>query len=257
MLESLAASGRPAATVPPPGRRRWLQFSLRSLLVLVTLLALGLGWFVRRVEPQRRAVAKVQSLGGSCHFDSPLENSGAVRRFLRRGLGPAFVDPVVDVDLSYSRAVDGDLACLQTVPGLKSLDLYATQVTDTGLARLQHLHDLESLNLGRTRITDAGLAALAELQALELLSLGGCPITDAGLECLAKFPRLRYLYLSHSMVSDDGLAAFQEALPNCQVQTPSGPRGSILKKPGQPIELLDSTLEPSRPADFDALDISP
>jgi hypothetical protein len=48
-------------------RRPW-QFSLRSLLLLTTVVAAGaafFGWRARQLEPQRRAVARIVDLGGS------------------------------------------------------------------------------------------------------------------------------------------------------------------------------------------------
>ena len=40
--------------LPRKPRRRWFRFSLRTLLILVTLLSIGLGLFVYRGERQRR-----------------------------------------------------------------------------------------------------------------------------------------------------------------------------------------------------------
>lgn len=41
--EAAACGATPGAAIAPPNKRRWLQFRLRSLLVLVVLLCLGLG----------------------------------------------------------------------------------------------------------------------------------------------------------------------------------------------------------------------
>jgi hypothetical protein len=38
-----------AATMPKP-KRRWLQFSLRTMLVLMLLFGCGLGWLGREVQ---------------------------------------------------------------------------------------------------------------------------------------------------------------------------------------------------------------
>ena len=58
-------------------RRRWLRFSLRTLLVLMTVLGVALGWLgvqVNRVRKQRDAVAWVQQVGGTpmtAHLQMP------------------------------------------------------------------------------------------------------------------------------------------------------------------------------------------
>ena len=44
--------------MPTPPRRRWYQFSLRTMFVVVTLACIGFGWWV-----QRSAVQNYQALG--------------------------------------------------------------------------------------------------------------------------------------------------------------------------------------------------
>src|SRR5262245_12387912 len=60
---------------------RRLRFSLRTLLVLVTLLCVGLGWYVSRVRPQKAAVAKLRAHGIKVGYE-----------FQRDELGRYFVD---------------------------------------------------------------------------------------------------------------------------------------------------------------------
>ena len=61
-MTRVSIDGRAALVAKP--RRRWLQISLRTLLILVTLLSIGLGWFVHRGERQRRAAAMTAGLAG-------------------------------------------------------------------------------------------------------------------------------------------------------------------------------------------------
>lgn len=61
----MATPTNPAGTRKP--KRRWLRFSLRSLLLFTAVLSMALAWIVNpliRVHRQRSAVAEVQSLGG-------------------------------------------------------------------------------------------------------------------------------------------------------------------------------------------------
>jgi len=53
-------------TFMPP--RRWLQFSLRSMLILTAVAAIWLGWLVKQVRDQRAAVQAVRQLGGSVYY---------------------------------------------------------------------------------------------------------------------------------------------------------------------------------------------
>ena len=56
----------------PKPKRRWLQFSLRTLLVFVTLSAFASGWFVvkmQRARRQREAVKAIVEAGGRVWYD--------------------------------------------------------------------------------------------------------------------------------------------------------------------------------------------
>jgi len=102
-------------------------------------------------------------------------------------------------------AVDGDLAHLKGLTGLRELDLGYTKITDAGLAHLKGLTGLRELNLRHTKITDAGLAHLKGLTGLRKLYLVGTQFTDAGL------PHL--LYLGDTQITGAGLADLKKALP--------------------------------------------
>src|SRR6187397_2447827 len=53
----------------PSPKRRWFQFSLRTLLIVITAGSLWLGWKMytwrRQQAEQRKAVAAVKELGGT------------------------------------------------------------------------------------------------------------------------------------------------------------------------------------------------
>ena len=60
-----------APTTPKP-RRRWLQFSLRTMQVLMLVATLPLGWFeykIKQAGEQREAVAAIRSMGGFIEYD--------------------------------------------------------------------------------------------------------------------------------------------------------------------------------------------
>ena len=52
-----------------PKRRRWLRFSLRTLLLLTAVIAAWLGVQVNKAQKQRAAVAAIQEAGGKVHYD--------------------------------------------------------------------------------------------------------------------------------------------------------------------------------------------
>src|SRR5688572_26162539 len=61
-------STRELSTSVPP-RRRWLRFSLRTLLVAVTVLSVWLGVKVDQARRQKRAVETLQALGADIRYE--------------------------------------------------------------------------------------------------------------------------------------------------------------------------------------------
>src|SRR5689334_19846235 len=49
-----------------PPKRRWFQFSLRTLLILTTVVAIGCGWFAMKIRRARRQDAAVEALRKAC-----------------------------------------------------------------------------------------------------------------------------------------------------------------------------------------------
>jgi hypothetical protein len=124
-------------------KRRWVQVSLRTVLVVVTLLCIALGLWVVPAERQRWTVTAIEKLGGNVGYVGPLTRDSFPVPFLRRWLPPVYrwLPPVYLDEIEY-------------------VDFNDTQVTDAGLAHLQGLTGLQWISLDGTRVTDAGLARL-------------------------------------------------------------------------------------------------
>jgi hypothetical protein len=221
-------------------KRRWAQFSLATMFLVVSLLCVGLALVVGPAERQRRAVAAIEALGGQVLY-AP-SHKGTSDAFLRRWLARDYFDEIREVSLGGTQVTDADLDDLQALKGLKwiwlvntqitdaglahlhrltalkSLDLNGTQVTDAGLAHLNGLMRLEALDLNGTQVTDAGLTHLQGLTGLKLLWLGSSRVTDAGLAHLHGLAELQELNLSGCQVTDAGLTQLRQALPNCKIK---------------------------------------
>ena len=200
----------PSDAVPRKPRPRWLRFSLRTMLIMVTLLSIGPGWFVHRGERQRRAVAAVEEMGGKVAYDATalywvVEEVGGLRGWLPRN----YFFNVTMVNLSETRATDASLAHIKKLPHVRYLDLSGTDVTDRGLLQLQGLTKLESVKLEYMQVTDAGLPQLQGLRHLILLDFRGTQVTDAGLVHLGRLTRLRVLGLEATQVTSGGLSHLQ------------------------------------------------
>ena len=188
---------------PPKPKRRWYQFSLRTLLVFVLLVSVGLNWLgvkMHQARKQREAVEAILEAGGEVAYGYQFKEDGASvpgatppgPAWLRKLLGDDFFRDVIRVSLEL----------------------------DSGGAELEHLEGLSELrrvNLASTQVTDVGLEHIKGLTKLETLFLDDTKITDTGLEHLKGLTNLKSLGLSHTQVTDEGTKNLQEALPNCVI----------------------------------------
>lgn len=188
----------------PKSRRRWLQFSLRTLLFGLLLACCFLGWVASKIEQarkQNRAAEAITKLGGSANSWTEPPISSWRRKLLGEHLGR----DVVKVDLNGSEITDADLVSLRDLYGLRFLSLTGTGLTNAGLEHLIGLPELLQLSLADTRVTDAGLPRLKSLSRLELLKLDRTWITDSGVEHLCGFAQLRALSLIDTQITDASL----------------------------------------------------
>ncbi len=152
-------------SIPPKRKLRWYQFSLRTLLVVTLIAAIGFGFLghrIQRVRNEIRATDELMQLGSKFYF-YPQGHLKDVMPIPDRWLWKCFSDqPVQRVFLAGTQATDTDLEHLKGLTSLKGLYLDDTQVTDAGLAHLKGITSLQTLWLNRTQVTDAGVKKLQE-----------------------------------------------------------------------------------------------
>jgi hypothetical protein len=159
----------PIAEKNPP-KRRWCQYSLRTLMVLVTLCAFACSWLavkMQQARKQREAVETIQKLGGVVQY---LHETGTTTTrgrppgpaWLRKILGDDFFAYVVQVYLADTQITDDCLEHLRGMSQLTVLFLDNTNITDAGLKHLDHLTQLRYMSLKNTHVTDNGLKRLAQ-----------------------------------------------------------------------------------------------
>ena len=189
----------------PKPKRRWLKLSLRTLLILLTIGCIWLGWTVNRARQQRAAVEWVTEIGGKIYYDFETDQDGYPSRKPGRPPGPAWLRDWVGVD--YLATVEGvafsstnrldDISPLGTLVRLRYLHLDRTNVGN--IEPLASLTQLASLSLERTKVRD--LSPIANLRKLRRLNLSNnAQITDV--EPLAKLSNLQDLDLSKTGVRD-------------------------------------------------------
>lgn len=204
----------------PMGRR--FQFSLRSLLISLTALALCFGISVAPAVRQRDAVRALRKCGGTIDYDFDPERTGdraksPCRSSLSRLFGNDFMATVVGVHmkpdevtwdkkhigkfcgpLPYTNGkmiVDNDMSAIAALPALERLGLSWTDIGDAGIRQTGRHTSLRELYLDHTNVTDASVAALSSLKQLRRLDLSG------------------------TAVSNDAVSRLKKAVPECDIVT--------------------------------------
>jgi hypothetical protein len=160
----------------------WFQFSIRSLLVLVVVVAILCSWLtVERQDATKQwaAAAAIVKFGGSVLYEyqtvlyedsvhksgSPILGEPSSPSWLRNRLGQDF------------------------------------------------FHDVTTLFVH----SDDGLERPKGLPQLQKAYLVGSQITDKGVRNLEACVRLQKVYLDHTQVTEEGVKRLQQALPNCKI----------------------------------------
>jgi hypothetical protein len=216
-------------------RPSW-QFSLRTLLLVMTVLCLVGGWWLNGAYRQRTAVRhfyaltapRANLLGYEQLTTFGYRNQGKDEYYkpivpeylhwLRDMIGEDCFGEVTGVQLNHTAATNDDLRYLADLPHIERVSLPSTQVTGEGLIRMPGCRNLRGLQLDQLPISDEAIESLLRFPQLESLSLNGTQVTDAGLEHLAKLTRLKELWLHNTKITDDGYKRLQAALPHCTIQ---------------------------------------
>jgi len=136
----------PSSGSQPP-RRRWLRFSLRTLLLVAPLIAIlisfvGVRWYRSYVETQ--AVRAIQRLGGTIQRDKE--------------------GRLILVEIPGDKLTDEALAKLiphlANLTSLETLILHGPFLTDEGLSTLAQLTQLKRLHLINMEVSAGALASL-------------------------------------------------------------------------------------------------
>lgn len=167
-------------------KRRWFQYSLRSLFLLATVCAVVCGLVVHklRVDQDRRKIRlEFRRLGGDARWDTAHWWS------LDPTVGDFTPNDYFHLNRSWKGGgiTDTDLRQLEPhLRGIKYLFLDGSDVTDESLELLERMPDLRLLYLGSTAVTDVGLHHLAHLPQLEELNLHAAGIPDRDISWLAR-----------------------------------------------------------------------
>jgi hypothetical protein len=227
---------------------RWFRYSLRMFLLMVTVLCILLGRYMKQKRDKQLAIQTIVGWRGTIHFDyepSPLERMQLAENAARLGTPPVFPEPpppgpawlwrylgerffadAVEVELPYLgdeielphlRDKKVDFGALAPLTKIRRLRIRQTKNLDNELRHLKKLPELEVLGLGLSNVTDRGLKHVARLRNLKTLSLGYTQVTDNGVLQLSSLHELEYLEIKNTEVTDAGADRLRLALPNCEI----------------------------------------
>ena len=219
-------------------RSRLIQFSLRELLIISLLFAVGLGWWNHR----RQVKDRLSRIDGAtkARFVPQLPlwlriaagDDALSRLGLNGPVGPIVLpwglsrrdeiqsiveqfprETIVEMDNTVS---SDDAAAVGAIRRLEQIRCVYQPTTDltqllSALERHPHLRDFEYIG-GLIKINDAQLAQIATLSQLESLSVhsNASQLTEKGLASLRNCKKLEQLELDGARLTTDAMACFSE-----------------------------------------------
>ena len=169
-------------------KRRFIRFSLRTFLVILTAFAVWLGFEVNRARQTRLAILAVQEMGGHITYVHERTARTANGRhaelpgpyWLRKMLGKEYCDDGVVIFFWLKEITNEDLAQVST--------------------HLKNLHNLQSLNLWDCPYL-SDISALQELSNLDGITIHGTSISEADVDELKKaLPNCKILHDSRRII---------------------------------------------------------
>lgn len=202
------------------------QYSLRTLVLACTFLAVLLAWATSKANRQRRAVAFLKQCGDCVLYD--YEQTDLVLapyfaehpptppgpKWLRQLLGVDYFANVVYVQSSGVLS-DADLRFLHDVPELEVLHFTDRNVSDDDVTHISSCHRLKRLTLNGTNISKVGLLRLCALKNLELLDLhNGGQFEVKEFERPCELPNLKALGIPENIASEEDLRHMKRKFPS-------------------------------------------
>ena len=204
-------------------KHNWFRFSLRTLLLLITVFAVWLGFTVSAARRQREAVSAIFSAGGRVSYDfgkfprrgkmdeiNPRPRPTIAPDWLRERLGDDFCSNVVSVGFDQKNVQASTLRQLSQCSELATLQInrMPAPFEASHLEALTELTGLRELCLNGQGIDGEAVGMLVNLKQLRILRILAF-IDDVGMEQLGKLKSVQYLTLTGNSVTDDGFSHLQ------------------------------------------------
>jgi hypothetical protein len=175
-------------------RHRLFRFSLKTLLILMTALAVWFGLYTKRLHDRRSAILALEQMDASLGVATG---------------GPVWLRPLLR-DERYFWEVSG--VFFNESRQLKDDELQKV------MELLKDFNDITNVKLAGSQVTDAGLANLrVRSDTLRVLDIRNTAISDDGVRNLIAITALRDIHIQGSAITDAGVSKLQQALPDCRI----------------------------------------
>jgi hypothetical protein len=196
-------------------KRRWLQFSLRSLFIACTVIAIACGTFIQHIRTQRQAVGEIRSLGGYVSYEANWLGH-LLPESIEQRLGEDAWGNVVLVDLRYrtidrrmvtptGEELDRVVRAISRLPDVSKLSLHTLALDDDDLAKFAPLRNIEELyinELFHVGLKGTKLECFAGWTQLRSLDIVSRLDETLSLEPLARLPNLSRLGIGPGMLNE-------------------------------------------------------
>lgn len=187
------------------------RFGMRTLMCVITLVAVILGWQVTKAERQRRLVEALEARGARfiyAHEDGPpqpIANAPGTT-FPLSLLSKHYFYRIVGVSLEKQVPAVDELQRLRTLGEVKYLECGGGELTPAHFLALQEMESLEQLWLRKVTFDNADLQKLITLPRLRSLALDDSSLNGAGLSHVGKCYGLESLVIRGTQVQSGDLA---------------------------------------------------
>jgi hypothetical protein len=212
--ETLACVAKP--------RLRWYQFSLRSLLIFVTLCAIACSWLATWMQGQRRQFEAAKAFGhvvswerhdGYYNYGTPSRRLYKIKPCVMLFYRKTFIGKCFDDDTLFNVT---EIVCGSSFYYSERTSKNPA-VSDANIFNIRYLKHLQRLSISGAQISDDGLKYIQTLPHLETLDLDNVDITDAGLVYLEGLSELKWLIITQTQVTKQGVEKLRRALPKCKI----------------------------------------
>lgn len=229
-------------------RSRWkLQFSLATMLVLISIASITMGWVANRAIGQRKAVAAIRKLGWTAYYRNGdeagtdslwrdftddvdvirepvnhrrwyyFESMNALQDsyesqypFSPEDLRKALVGlcHLEEIWAPFHRFNDEHISILAEYPRFRVL-LVDLRLKPRGVASLSRLEGLEDVDVSKCDFGDEECVHIARMRQLKTLNVSGTRISSRGVQEIASLKHLKVFEASNTAIDLEGVAALR------------------------------------------------